>query len=96
MTKGQKYLRLFHILIEQVLHTRNLNIVTPFLFKQNLVMYSVKDLEKVQAVTLPYMISLNLKLTLFHALVETSITKLIIIRRLEYVHGDFVKVQLFL
>ena len=41
--RTKKNLMLFHILIEQVLYTRKLNIVTPFLFKQNFVMYSVTN-----------------------------------------------------
>ena len=43
MTKRTKKLNAFPHLIEQVLYTRNLNIVTPFSFKRNLVMYSVTN-----------------------------------------------------
>ena len=92
----------FSHLIEEVLYTRNLNIVTPFSFKWNLVMYSItnsKTVVKLQSsweISLPYMISLDLKLILFHALVVTSITQLIIIKRLEFVLAEFVKFQLFI
>ena len=41
--KRTKKLNAFSQLIEQVLYTRNLNIVTPFSFKRNLVMYSVTN-----------------------------------------------------
>ena len=41
--KKQKKLNAFLHLIEQVLYARNLNIVTPFLFKRNLAIYSVTN-----------------------------------------------------
>ena len=41
--KKTKKLNAFSHLIEQVLYTRNLNIVIPFSFKQNLLMYSVTN-----------------------------------------------------
>ena len=41
MTQEQKKMNTFSRLIEQVLYTRKLNLVTPFSFKRNLIIYSI-------------------------------------------------------